>query len=147
MRIPRSAQRRSIRLSREVVLSISTALALRTSDIFFSRASKGKTEDVRVRAMLIIALTAAHGDRSERLIKAACRRICLVNLKKKPLRSRLSQRGDGSGEKGAPKTLAAVARIHGKRQDLGLVAGASDNEESLHRLFGRGRDDERKATR
>jgi hypothetical protein len=63
-------------------LSISTALALRTTDIFFSRASKGKTEDIRVGAMLIIARTASHGDGSKRLIEAARRLICRLNIEK-----------------------------------------------------------------
>ena len=138
MRIPRSAQRRSIRLSREVVLSISTALALRTSDIFFSRASKGKTEDVRVRAMFIIARTAANGDRSERLIKASRGLISGLDLEKKPLRASLSQRCDGGDEKCTCKSPAAMASIDSKSQDFRLVAGAPDNEESLHLLFGRG---------
>jgi hypothetical protein len=82
MRIPRSAQRRSIRLSREAVLSISRRWDSRTSTIIFSRASQGKTEDVRIGAVLIIARPASNDDRSESLVKAAGRGIRLVHLKK-----------------------------------------------------------------
>ena len=85
--------------------------------------------------MLIIARTAPHGDGSERLIKAACRFICLINLKKKLLRSRLPQSVDGGGEKRARKSLAATAWIDCKSQDFSLVAGASDDNEPLHRLL------------
>ena len=83
--------------------------------------------------MLIIARTAPHGDGSERLIKAACRGICLVNLEKKPLRSCLPQSVDGGGEKRARKTLAAMAWIDCKSQDFSLVAGASDDKQPLRR--------------
>src|SRR5215472_18719151 len=82
MRIPRAAQRRSIRLSREAVLSISRR-SVRTSVIIFSRASKGKAEDFGVGAVLIIALPAPDDDSPERLIEAAGGGIVLVDLQEK----------------------------------------------------------------
>ena len=74
--------------------------------------------------MLIIARTAAYGDRPERLVEAARRSVRRVNLEKEPLHPRLSQAGNDGGKKGACKALAAMTRIDGEREYFRLIAGA-----------------------